>query len=292
MLFLIILFLIIIFFNLFLHIYFYLKEINIFYRKYNNFLNNDTKLNEIKLLGTHNSLSYKIKNILSPFAKTQNYDLNIQLNKNIRYFDLRFKIENNELQAYHNFIKLNINHKEVFNIFISFLKKNPDTFLIIVLKDENFNNHENIAKFLYEYIQENKLEEFFYFNTFDWNYIPNIKDLKKKIYLLNFIKKNNSFYSLPWGDNKTFTNGLITISDCYKSSNYDKINIYKEFDKNLIKNNINIFYFSSQYKPLFGLYYYNKNFTKRLIYNFNKNIFKDKIGIYVFDFFELYYNFF
>lgn len=286
---LIILLILIICFLVFLHFYVYTQyekeKRKIFYKKYDE----NKKINEINLIGTHNSLSYKIKGIFSPFAKTQNYDLDFQLKKNVRYFDLRFKIENNKLEGYHNFIKLNITHEEVFKTFINFLNNNPNEFIIVVLKNEEFKNHEAIIKFLDKYIIENKLENYFHYNNLDWNYIPSIKDIKKKIYILNFIKKNNQeFYRLPWSDNKTFTYGSITISDCYKISEYEKIKIFKEFEKNIKKEHLNLFYFSSEYKYIFGLYFYNKFFKKKIKYNLDKEKVKQNRLIYIFDYIDIH----
>lgn len=291
MLFLIILCLIVLVFIFIANFYFYFKEQK---KKYNNKFYNlnfldDKKINEVNIIGTHQSLTYKIKNLFSPFAKTQNYDLDFQLKKNVRYFDLRFKIENNKLEGYHNFVKLNINHEEIFKIFIDFLNNNPDQFIIIVLKNEEFKNHEAIIKFLDNYITENKLEEYFHYNHLDWDYIPLIKDIKKKIYILNFIKKNNGdFYRFPWKDNKTFTYGSITISDCYKISEYEKLKIYKEFESNMKKEHLNLFYFSSEYKYIFGLYFYNKFFKKKIEHSLDKEKIKQNHLIYIFDFIDIH----
>lgn len=289
MIFFIFLLLLIVIFIFFFNAYFYIEERVKFKLP---LLKYDEKkyLNEVKIVGTHNSLSYKIHNFFSPFAKTQNYDLKNQLKNNVRYFDLRFKIENNLLEGYHNFIKLHINHIEVFNTFIEFLNNNPDQFILIVLKNENFSNHIEIMSQLYDYINDNNLNNYFHFNHLDWNYIPLIKDIKKKIYIVNFIKTHNDlFYYLPWGDNKTFTQNAITISDCYKLIDYEKINLYKDFVKNLKKENLNIFYFSSQYKYIFGLKYYNKFFLKKLMYNIRDMELKNMI--YVLDYVDIYNEF-
>lgn len=135
------------------YISFCITNLNIYHKgniilKFNN---DDETINKL-ILGTHDSLSSQINNFFSQFAKTQKFNLELQLKSGVRYFDLRFKIVDNMLIGYHAFINLNINHEQVFKTLINFLNNHPDNFIIIVLKNEDFKNHNLISNFLYNKI--------------------------------------------------------------------------------------------------------------------------------------------
>lgn len=243
-----------------IYIIFFIKKTIKYFLPEKNIKLTNKNINQIILYGTHNSLTYKINNFFSQFAKTQTLDLQSQIKYGIRFFDLRFKIIDNLLKGFHAFIDLNIDHIEIFNIFINFLKNNKDEFIIITMKNEEFKNHHLISEFLYNnFIKPNNLESFFLFNTNNWNYIPNINELKNKIFILNHIKTvDNKFLNLPWGNNTDFYNGLIYISDTYKDDNKEKLISYDIFINNCIKDNINIFFSSFQYSNILGIKYNNK----------------------------------
>lgn len=227
------------------------------------------KINELFLLGTHNSLTYRINNYFSQFAKTQNLNLELQLKYGVRFFDLRFKIIDNVLKGFHAFIDLHINHIEIFNIFLDFLKNNKNEFIIITLKNEEFQNHQLISQFLYNnYIVKNNLESYFLFNNSNWNYIPTIDEISNKIFILNHTK--NPFENLPWGNDTDFLKGSIYISDKYKDKVDDKIVSYKKFLDKCSPNNINIFFSSLQFYNILGVRYINKTLLNRL--KIDKNI--------------------
>lgn len=239
-------------------------------------------INQIIIYGTHNSLTYKINNYFSQFAKTQTLNLYSQLKHGIRFFDLRFKIVDNLLKGYHAFIDLNIDHIEIFNIFIDFLKNNKNEFIIIIMKNEEFHSHNLISEYLYyNYIKPNNLESYFLFNTDNWNYIPTIDELKNKIFILNHIKySDNKFRSLPWGNNTDFNEGILYISDKYKDTQDEKLVSYDVFIKNCIKEHINIFFSSFQYLNILGVNYNNKILLDKI------KIKKDIPHIFVMDYCE------
>lgn len=70
------------------------------------------------MIGSHNTFSYlPIKNkwlsFLKPWYKCQEYDIITQINKGVRYFDLRIKFsKKGELQIVHNKIVFDINEKQ------------------------------------------------------------------------------------------------------------------------------------------------------------------------------------
>lgn len=74
------------------------------------------------MIGSHNTFSYlPIKNkwlsFLKPWYKCQEYDIITQINKGVRYFDLRIKFsKKGELQIVHNKIVFDINEKQFWDI--------------------------------------------------------------------------------------------------------------------------------------------------------------------------------
>lgn len=269
------------------YISFCITNLNIYHKgniilKFNN---DDETINKL-ILGTHDSLSSQINNFFSQFAKTQKFNLELQLKSGVRYFDLRFKIVDNMLIGYHAFINLNINHEQVFKTLINFLNNHPDNFIIIVLKNEDFKNHNLISNFLYNnYIVPNNLQTYFLFNNLDWTYIPTTKEANGKIFVLNHAPNNLetkpvTFTDLPWGDNREFEIGSIFISDIYKNNIDEKLQSYDNFIKKLNPEKINIFYSSMQYNNILGIRYNNNILMNKI------KIYKDKNYIFVGDYIE------
>lgn len=264
-----------------IYIIFFIKKIIKYHLSEKDIKLTNKNINQMLLYGTHNSLTYKINNYFSQFAKTQTLDLQSQIKYGIRFFDLRFKIIDNQLKGFHAFIDLNINHIEIFNIFINFLKNNKDEFLIITMKNEEFKNHNLVSEFLYNnYIKPNNLESYFLFNNNNWKYIPTIEELKNKIFILNHTMDNNKFVDLPWGNNTDFYNGLLYISDTYKDDYTKKLISYENFIYNCKQDHINIFFSSFQYSNILGVKYNNTLLLNKI------KISKDIPHIFVMDFCE------
>lgn len=74
------------------------------------------------MIGSHNTFSYlPIKNkwllFLKPWYKCQEYDIITQINKDVRYFDVRIRFsKKGELQVVHNKIVFDINEKQFWDI--------------------------------------------------------------------------------------------------------------------------------------------------------------------------------
>ena len=74
------------------------------------------------MIGSHNTFSYlPIKNkwllFLKPWYKCQEYDIITQINKDVRYFDVRIRFsKKGELQIVHNKIVFDINEKQFWDI--------------------------------------------------------------------------------------------------------------------------------------------------------------------------------
>ena len=94
----------------------------------------DTKLSEMTIPGTHDSMS--LFGICC--ARTQTWTLVEQMKAGLRYFDIRLRRINNSLRAYHGFV----DQKEMFDSILvyafDFLDKNPTETIMFELISEYY----------------------------------------------------------------------------------------------------------------------------------------------------------
>ncbi|MBO1138226.1 phosphatidylinositol-specific phospholipase C domain-containing protein, partial [Enterococcus faecalis] len=103
-------------------------------------------IGEINIPGTHDSTTYKlngISTITEPWSKTQDWTITDQLNHGIRYLDFRIY---DDLSMHHGVAWVGENLEYHLNEVISFLKNNPEEFVIIRLKSEQENSNATILK--------------------------------------------------------------------------------------------------------------------------------------------------
>ena len=95
-------------------------------------LPNSTRVNLMTIPGTHNSCA-----LYGTFlAQCQSWSLKNQLNAGIRYFDLRLRLNENQLQLQHGPIFQNIEFSEVIKIFSDYLDENNSEFIIMAIQEE------------------------------------------------------------------------------------------------------------------------------------------------------------
>lgn len=107
----------------------------------------DTKLSEMTIPGTHDSMS--LFGICC--ARTQTWTLVEQMKAGLRYFDIRLRRINNTLRAYHGFV----DQKETFDSILvyafDFLEKNPsETIMFEIISEYDPKNCEKSFVELYE----------------------------------------------------------------------------------------------------------------------------------------------
>ena len=110
-----------------------------------------TRLSQMTIPGTHNSCA--LHGICC--ARTQSWSLPEQMKAGLRYFDIRLRLYNNTLRAFHAFV----DQKDTFDIILSyilrFLEENPSESIILQIikehKDKNCN--KKISELYNEYIQ-------------------------------------------------------------------------------------------------------------------------------------------
>lgn len=244
--------------------------------------NDDDYINKINILGTHDSLTYSIRNYLSPFAKTQTVDIKTQYNLGSRFFDLRFQKKNNKLTAYHGFINLGFVFEEVFLGFLKIIEE-ENGFVIISIREENDSDNFNIEKDIYNFFVSQHKEYKVLFND---GTIPQIKDLKNKIYFINIMKKNNFYSFISWPYNTVFNSSDLLVQDVNEAGVKNKINIIGEF-LTRSENSIKLNFFSIQtnfFQSIKDLAWSVQTMVHK------NNILKDKKGfVFIFDYIEMIY---
>lgn len=97
-------------------------------------IRDDVALTALSIPGTHNSCCVDVP---LGIAETQNVDLPDQLNAGIRFLDIRLAHYQDNLFVHHDVVHMGKNYTDVLEICVSFLKKNPSEFIIMLVKEES-----------------------------------------------------------------------------------------------------------------------------------------------------------
>ena len=126
------------------------KSPKIKYLNWMSYLDNNKELKDLTIPGTHNSCA--LHGI--SFSINQSWSLENQLNGGIRFFDLRLRLYNNKLKAYHGPIDQKIYFDEILNIFLTYINNHPKEFILMSIqkeyKDEKTN--KSISDLFNDYI--------------------------------------------------------------------------------------------------------------------------------------------
>lgn len=162
-------------------------------------------LTSLSIPGTHDTMTYSIG---SEVLQCQNYNLTVQLNAGLRYFDIRARLENDTLQIYHADGYTGHSYQDVLLSMFSFLDSNPSESIIMRLKQEGgpigTNNSITFEESFNSYWHTNPLTSAGatkHFHTFNYSSpLPTIGSLRSKIFILqNFpstISPNH--YGIAW----------------------------------------------------------------------------------------------
>jgi 1-phosphatidylinositol phosphodiesterase len=222
-------------------------------REWLSFIDNNTLLTDLTLPGTHDTCTYRIKDgvlnhlssntltallstlpaILSTFAaglgmgitqiignsaQCQTLTLSEQLEKGIRFLDIRLKNISNKLMAYHGPVALELSFDEVFNECRAFLNAHPKESIVMSVKCEDSSDISVLLKAAID--SHTNL-------WFTENRIPKLIDMRNKIVLIRRYSLAPSQTAIGidathWPDNMPFTHtnaaGIqFDIQDEYQS---------------------------------------------------------------------------
>jgi len=164
----------------------------------------DTPLGALSIPGTHDS-GARIRQEFN-FSRCQEWDFKQQLERGIRFFDIRI---NGNLEINHAGWYQHENLGQVISIFEQFLRKNPSEAVIMSIKQED-SNSPDFASVVEKVIQQNP--QLWHLDS----RIPMMHQARGKIIL--FRRYPGSMLGIPmadWPDNTTFTSGQVSVQDRY-----------------------------------------------------------------------------
>lgn len=115
-----------------------------FYSTYLNNIKDDTPINKIALLGSHDSGTYKMTSVYKFATITQSLSIGEQLKFGCRYFDIRVnKNKNGNLNIFHDIDTSGVAFSVIVNDIKNFIQSNNSEFL--VLDFQHFKNNSQTA---------------------------------------------------------------------------------------------------------------------------------------------------
>jgi len=167
-------------------------------------VDDDIPLGALSIPGTHDSGARKRQEL--NFSRCQEWDFRQQLERGIRFFDIRI---NANLDVNHAGWYQYENLYQVINIFQHFLRDNPGEAIIASIKQED-SSSADFASIVENLIQQNP--QLWYLDS----RIPTMRQVRGKIILLR--RYPGSTLGIPmadWPDNTAFTSGQVSVQDRY-----------------------------------------------------------------------------
>lgn len=252
-------------------------------------INGSTKICDINIPGTHESATNKVFFVTGLWLKCQSNDINTQLLKGIRYFDIRIDdkgiINHNGFNCWKSIVS-----KLYFNDVVSnvekFLKNNPTECVILQVKSEG--SKESCASYVNNILSDSK----YFYSPKNKNLKSlTLDDIRGKFIVFTRDSSVNGYKFSSWPDNKIFSSSIDKTTTVYIQDKYDvdkdvntKIEQIKRFYNTEWKSNskadkILINFISFAGKP-------SKNAEKiePFITNYLKENCNKKLGIVLFDF--------
>lgn len=222
-----------------------------------------TDITKITIPGTHNSgARFDLHSALQNAGKTQNLKISEQLDRGVRYLDIRCKIKKNNLAIYHGRADQKQTLGDVLNVVEKFLKENPSEFIFLsIKKEEDKDSSADFERLVKSNFSSSKYWNRLYKNN---NGFPCIRDVRGKIVLIKrFSGFSDAGYSAHPGwkdDSKNFTikksSYSLNVQDAYNVSwTDDKVkNIKNQLarsGRSTDKNELFLNFYSG-YKKMFG----------------------------------------
>ena len=113
------------------------------YREWMKDVDDNTSLREMNIPGTHDTMA--LYNLANVAGKCQSLSLNDQLNLGVRFLDIRLKLVNNKLMAYHAYVDQKCSFETVVKVCETFLKKYPSETLLMSVKEDDEPSKSDIS---------------------------------------------------------------------------------------------------------------------------------------------------
>ena len=164
----------------------------------------ETNITSLSIPGTHDTMTYEIEN---QRLECQNWNLSVQMEAGLRYFDIRARLKDDELKIYHTSGDTGFSYEDVLLRMCDFLETNPSETIVMRLKEEGVPLGHNTITFeeAFNKYRDSRTStktcvssHLYQPNTTDAT-IPTLGALRSKIFLLqNFKAPSGASYGLTW----------------------------------------------------------------------------------------------
>ena len=184
-----------------------------FYQNWMARLPDSTRVNDVSIPGTHDTMACQGTVLLKDIMLTQSMTLAQQLRSGLRYCDIRLCYEGSYFEIYHNFVDLGATLDDVLTTIGHFLKQHPSEFIVMRMQQER--GDEPIAtlnELLADYVSRPWYADLFYQGD---STNPTVGELRGKIFVLAqqvSLPGAKDYYSVDCQDFFEFT----TNWDLYK----------------------------------------------------------------------------
>ena len=173
-------------------------------------INDSTKITDLSIPGSHDSGA--LHSIADVSGKCQDLNIQSQLNIGVRFFDIRLKLKNNQLDIVHSFVDQDLKFVDVLKDMVDFIKENNSEFLIISIKKESdsINSKYSFEEAVFNLLSNDNMIQF------DNKLPETIKEARGKIYILSRFETNIGIPAYNnWLDSTSFK-----LNDLYIQDNY------------------------------------------------------------------------
>ena len=182
----------------------------------------DANLTTLSIPGTHDTMTYGM--VDNERLQCQNWNLSAQLDAGLRYFDIRARLEDDELRIYHANGFTGFSYPDVLLDMFSFLDANPSEAVIMRLKEEGRPLGDKNTKTFEEafnYYRRDSPQTADGAERHLYLYdrvapLPTLGDLRGKVFLLQEFKTaGGTPYGLAWDGDQMVLEDYWIIPDVY-----------------------------------------------------------------------------
>lgn len=198
-------------------------------------LDQNKLITQISIPGTHDSATGAGRCGIWPYCTAQTYGFTYQLDKGIRFFDIRLAYEDGDLKFYHNIYDLNLNFKAVINVVEAHLLANPSESVIFLIKQE----HSDVSADTFWARVKDQIDDYpaelFHLDKS----VPTVAEAAGKIIIMARNKSTHpQGYHVNWTDNKVHYEGSdsdlrYVVEDHYSLATVGRDTKFAEVAQNL-----------------------------------------------------------
>ncbi|RBR21250.1 uncharacterized protein FIESC28_04989 [Fusarium coffeatum] len=175
----------------------------------------DVYLSSLSIPGTHDTMTYEIG---TEVLQCQNWNLTMQLEAGLRYFDIRARVRDDELHIYHANGYTGFSFEDVIGYMNDFLDENPSETIVMRLKQEGGRIGDNNTLSFEDAFNQYPLGDRLY-NYSATAPLPKLGDLRSKIFVLeNFPARRGGPYGPKWEGPQMVLEDKWIIPDIYHLS--------------------------------------------------------------------------